>query len=87
MPPDAISIRKNFQPFACGASNGTFLQRSSKALPHTALLDKQQEELITDVYEVLRASHYTLLTKQEWGLATAENFNLSEWLVVQPPSA
>jgi len=87
MPPDAISIRKNFLPFACGASNGTFLQRSSKSLPHTALLDKQQEELITDVYEVLRASHYTLLTKQEWGLATAENFNLSEWLVMQQPSA
>lgn len=27
-------------------------------------------------YEVLRASHYTLLTKEEWALALHENFNL-----------
>lgn len=30
-----------------------------------------------DVYEVLAASHYTLLTKEEWDLATSENFNLN----------
>jgi hypothetical protein len=29
------------------------------------------------VYEVLRASHYTLLTKEEWDLASGENFNLN----------
>jgi hypothetical protein len=31
----------------------------------------------TDVYEVLAASHYTLLTTEEWDLATSENFNLN----------
>lgn len=30
-----------------------------------------------DVYEVLAASHYTLLTKEEWDLASCENFNLN----------
>lgn len=30
-----------------------------------------------DVYEVLAASHYTLLTNEEWDLATSENFNLN----------
>jgi hypothetical protein len=29
------------------------------------------------VYEVLAASHYTLLTTEEWDLATSENFNLN----------
>lgn len=33
--------------------------------------------LSVDVYEVLAASHYTLLTKEEWDLATSENFNLN----------
>lgn len=33
--------------------------------------------LCSDVYEVLAASHYTLLTTEEWDLATSENFNLN----------
>jgi hypothetical protein len=33
--------------------------------------------MCADVYEVLAASHYTLLTKEEWDLATSENFNLN----------
>lgn len=41
------------------------------------MLDHQEEEFISDVYEVLRASHYTLLTVDEWDLATSENFNLN----------
>eukprot|EP00882_Tetradesmus_deserticola_P018152 GHRQ01019478.1.p1 GENE.GHRQ01019478.1~~GHRQ01019478.1.p1 ORF type:complete len:266 (+),score=104.64 GHRQ01019478.1:211-1008(+) len=70
-------MRNNFLPFACSARNSIFLQRSSKSLPTTAVLDQKEAEFIADVYEVLRASHYTLLTKEEWDLATQENFNLN----------
>ncbi|KAF6257530.1 hypothetical protein COO60DRAFT_1701817 [Scenedesmus sp. NREL 46B-D3] len=70
-------MRTNFLPFASGARNSIYLQRSSKSLPTTAVLDQKEEEFIADVYEVLQASHYTLLTKEEWDLATQENFNLN----------
>lgn len=70
-------MRNNFLPFACGARNSIYLQRSSKNLPTTPVLDQKEEEFIADVYEVLRASHYSLLTKDEWELATSENFNLN----------
>lgn len=42
---------------------------------------------MSDVYEVLRASHYTLLTKEEWDLATSENFNLNLPMTVRRPAA
>lgn len=70
-------MRTNFLPFASGARNSIYLQRSSKSLPTTPVLEKKEEEFIADVYEVLRASHYTLLTKEEWDLAQQENFNLN----------
>jgi hypothetical protein len=70
-------MRTNFLPFASGARNSIYLQRSSKSLPTTTVLESKEEEFIADVYEVLRASHYTLLTKEEWDLATQENFNLN----------
>jgi hypothetical protein len=70
-------MRTNFLPFASGARNSIYLQRSSKSLPTTNMLDQKEEEFIADVYEVLQASHYTLLTKEEWELATRENFNLN----------
>jgi len=41
----------------------------------------------SDVYEVLRASHYTLLTKEEWDLATSENFNLNLPMTVRRAAA
>lgn len=70
-------MRNNFLPFSSGANNTIYLQRSSKALPTSDVLDEKEDDFIADVYEVLRASHYTLLTKEEWDLATSENFNLN----------
>jgi hypothetical protein len=57
-------MRKNFLPFASGARNSVYLQRSSKSLPTTAALDAKESDFIADVYEVLRASHYSLLTNE-----------------------
>jgi hypothetical protein len=70
-------MREEFLPFASGAKNQTYLQRSSRPLPSTVHLDTKEEDFIADVYEVLRASHYHLLTRDEWEIATAEDFQLS----------
>jgi hypothetical protein len=70
-------MREEFLPFASGAKNQTYLQRSSRPLPSTVNLDSKEEDFIADVYEVLRASHYHLLTAEEWEIATAEDFQLS----------
>jgi hypothetical protein len=32
---------------------------------------------VGDVFDVLRASHYHLLTKREWELATSQSFELN----------
>lgn len=48
------SMRKNFLPFASGARNTIYLQRSSKNLPTTTILDQKEEEFVADVYEVLQ---------------------------------
>jgi hypothetical protein len=40
-------------------------------------LDEKEARFIADVYEVLRASHYTLLNKDEWDIATSEDFSVS----------
>jgi hypothetical protein len=39
-------MRKNFLPFSSGARNAIYLQRSSKALPTTDVLDKKEGEFI-----------------------------------------
>jgi hypothetical protein len=70
-------IRQSFLPFAAGAKNQVYLQRTSKSLPSTISLDDKELIFIRDVYEVLRASHYRLLTRQEWEIATSEDFIVS----------
>jgi hypothetical protein len=39
-------MRKNFLPFSSGARNAIYLQRSSKALPTTDVLDRKEDEFI-----------------------------------------
>jgi hypothetical protein len=69
-------MRKNFLPFASGARNSVYLQRSSKSLPTTAALDAKESDFIADVYEVLRASHYSLLTNEACRAALAAHCSL-----------
>ncbi|GBG00002.1 hypothetical protein Rsub_12729 [Raphidocelis subcapitata] len=70
-------MRTNFLPFASGAKNQIYLQRTSKGLPTTTALDKKEVEFVSDVFDVLRASHYHLLTDAEWQIALAESFQLT----------
>jgi hypothetical protein len=39
-------MRNNFLPFSCGARNTIYLQRSSKSMPTTEVLDKKEDEFI-----------------------------------------
>ncbi len=60
-----------------GAKHTIYLQRQAKALPSTSSLDKKEQDFLGDVYDVLRASHYHLLNKAEWSIATSEDFTLN----------
>lgn len=46
-------------------------------MPTTPNLDTKELEFVGDVFEVLRASHYHLLTAAEWRIAQAEQFSLT----------
>jgi len=75
-------MKENFLPFATGARHSTYLQRQGRTLPTTPALDDKEGRFIADVYEVLRASHYTLLNKDEWDIATQEDFSVSHPVAV-----
>lgn len=75
-------MKENFLPFATGARHSTYLQRQGRTLPTTPELDDKEGKFIADVYEVLRASHYTLLNRDEWDIATSEDFSVSHPVAV-----
>jgi hypothetical protein len=75
-------MKENFLPFATGARHSTYLQRQGRTLPTTPDLDDKEGKFIADVYEVLRASHYSLLDRDQWQIATSEDFSVSHPVAV-----
>ncbi|KAI8462870.1 MAG: hypothetical protein J3K34DRAFT_527436 [Monoraphidium minutum] len=92
-------MRANFTPFACGARGEAAVARADTApLGEAELDDKarggrlgggEELEFVGDAYDVLRASHYHLLTDGEWDIALAESFQLNlpleiDWAYMDP---
>lgn len=47
-------MRNNFLPFSSGANNTIYLQRSSKALPTSDVLDEKEDEFIAGAHQPTR---------------------------------
>ena len=45
--------------------------------PSPAPRHSQELNFLSDVYDVLRASHFRLLNREEWAIALAESFQLN----------
>lgn len=48
------SMRNNFLPFSSGANNTIYLQRSSKALPTSDVLDEKEDDFIAGAHQPAR---------------------------------
>ncbi|GBF88981.1 aminopeptidase [Raphidocelis subcapitata] len=75
-------MRSNFLPFGSGARNKAYLAGLGRELTPEDLDDKELE-FLCDTYDVLRASHYHLLTRDEWRIAQSESFQLNLPLEVE----